>query len=149
MRRSKSAGVIRSHPDPVAAARHPTQDSAPSDVERQYDAARLRGDWEAARQCLEGGAAAGDAFACGQLGLWHLLGHIVERDDAAGFRLVRAAARAGRSEARRLLATLYPRGRGVEENWAKAVDWLVRGAQLGDPDTTRQLAYLLPRSLAA
>jgi prolyl 4-hydroxylase len=122
---------------------------AAADYERRYDAARVRGDWDEARRWLELGASAGDPFACGQLGVCCLLGHIVHRDDNAGFRLVRMAARAGRPEARRLLATLYARGRGVDESWTKAVDWLIRGAQFGDPISMRQLAFLLPRQLVS
>ncbi|MCW5723550.1 MAG: 2OG-Fe(II) oxygenase [Maricaulaceae bacterium] len=119
-----------------------------TDFERQYEAARVRSDWAEARRCLERGAGADDPFCCAQLGVWLLLGHMTDRDDGAGFRLVRIAARAGAPEARRLLATLYARGRGVEANWAKAVDWLVRGARAGDADAMRQLAFLLPEGLA-
>lgn len=91
---------------------------------------------------------ASDPFACGQLGVWRLLGHIVDRDDAQGFRLVLIAARADKPEAQRLVATLYARGRGVDASWDKAVEWLVRGARRGDPISTRQLAFLLPTTFA-
>lgn len=120
-----------------------------SDFERRYAAAAGCQAWEEARHHLELGAQAGDAFACAQLGVWHLLGHIVDRDDANGFRLVEIAARAGEADAQRLLATLYARGRGVAPNWTKAVEWLVRGARAGDPRPMRQLAVLLPAELAA
>ncbi len=116
--------------------------------ENHYDAARVRGDWEEARHWLQQGARAGDPFSCGQLGVWHLLGHVVNRNDRTGFQLVRGAARAGLPEARRLIATLYALGRGVKPNWEQAVDWLVRGARSGDPDPARQLAFLLPAALA-
>lgn len=121
---------------------------ADAGFEGRFQAAQARGDVEAARAVLEAGAAAGDAFACGQLGVWRLLGHGVDRDDGAGFRLVRAAARAGERDAQRLLATLYARGRGVEASWPRAVEWLVRAAEAGDPDPIRQLAFLLPPAYA-
>jgi hypothetical protein len=123
--------------------------NVPSDIERHYAAASARQAWDEARHYLELGARAGDPFACGQLGVWRLLGHIVDRDDADGFRLVEIAARAGEPDAQRLLATLYARGRGVDSNWTKAVEWLVRGARGGDPNAVRQLAFLLPTELAA
>lgn len=122
---------------------------APSDFELRYAAAAERQAWEEARHLLELGAQAGDAFACAQLGVWRLLGHVVDRDDENGFRLVEIAARAGEVEAQRLLATLYARGRGVAPNWTKAVEWLVRGARGGDPRLMRQLVVLLPAELAA
>lgn len=124
-------------------------DAASTDFERRYAQAAARGDMDEARRWLEEGADAGDPFACGQLGLWRLLGHIVDHDAAAGFRLVRTAARAGEPDSRRLLATLYARGVGVEATWKKAVEWLARGAQAGDADPARQLAFLLPPSLGA
>ena len=120
-----------------------------ADFERRYGAARAREDLEEARRCLEQGANAGDPFACGQLGVWRLLGYLVDRDDADGFRLVKIAARAGEPEARRLLATLYARGRGVDASWTKAVEWLVRCAREGDANAIRQLAFLLPPALDA
>ena len=121
----------------------------PSDIERQYAAASARQAWDEARRCLELGARAGDPFACGQLGVWRLLGHVVERDDGEGFRLVEIAARAGEADAQRLLATLYARGRGVPSSWTNAVEWLVRGARGGDGICMRQLAFLLPTELTA
>jgi prolyl 4-hydroxylase len=153
MRDSRRADAIRSRSGRAGAkstrsVKNAAMEAA-ADYERRYDAARTRGDWDEARRWLEMGASAGDPFACGQLGVWCLLGHIVDRDDEAGFRLVRMAARAGRPEARPLLATLYARGRGVDESWTKAVDWLVRGAQFGDPACMRQLAFLLPRALVS
>ena len=120
-----------------------------SDIERQYAAASARQAWDEARHWLELGARAGNPFACGQLGVWCLLGHIVDRDDAEGFRLVDIAARAGERDAQRLLATLYARGRGVSPSWSKAIEWLVHGARGGDPVSMRQLAFLLPPELGA
>lgn len=149
---SRRASATRSRPgragsNPLPHARNSIGAIA-GDFEKQYNAALRRQDWDEARRRLEAGAEALDPFACGQLGIWRLLGHVVDRDDAEGFRLVRHAAREGEPGARRLLATLYARGRGVEANWPKAVEWLVRGAQGGDPDPMRQLAFLLPPSLA-
>jgi prolyl 4-hydroxylase len=120
-----------------------------SDIERRYTAASARQAWDEARHYLELGARAGDPFACGQLGVWHLLGHIVDRDDVEGFRLIDIAARAGEPDAQRLLATLYARGRGVHSSWTQAVEWLVCGARGGDQNSMRQLAFLLPAEFTA
>jgi prolyl 4-hydroxylase len=117
---------------------------APSEFERRYAAAAARNAWDEACHHLQSGARGGDAFSCAQLGVWHLLGNIVARDDAAGFRLVEMAAWAGEVDAQRLLATLYARGRGVTASWTRAIEWLVRGARAGDPRSMRQLAVLLP-----
>ena len=153
MGKSPRGDTSRSHPSPIRpqppAAAKTAGPQASSEHEQRYAAAAARRAWDEARHYLEIGARAGDPFACGQLGVWRLLGYVVDRDDADGFRLVEAAARAGQPLARRLLATLYARGRGVKANWTKAVDWLVRGARSGDPDPMRQLAFLLPAELAA
>lgn len=149
MRGARRSGVIRSRSGRVNRRSSRPAVDATGEFERRYDAARERGDLGEARRSLEVGAAADDPFACGQLGVLYLLGQIVDRDDQAGFQLVRKAAQAGRPEARRLLATLYARGRGTDESWTKAVGWLVRGAQSGDPACLRQLAFLLPPRLVS
>jgi prolyl 4-hydroxylase len=112
--------------------------------EQTYAQAAGHQAWGEARRCLEAGVRAGDAFSCAQLGVWHLLGNVVARDDSAGFQLVERAARAGDSDARRLTASLYARGRGVTASWGRAVEWLVRAARDGDARAMRQLAVLLP-----
>ncbi len=80
-----------------------------------------------------------------EIGMWHLLGHLVEFDKDKALTLINKAADENYTDALRLMAVLYGMGFGVEKDWSSAVDYLMRAADLECPHTLRQIAFLLMR----
>lgn len=81
-----------------------------------------------------------------ELGMWHLLGHIVEHDHSKAADLIQQSADAGYSNALRLLATLHGMGFAFEKSWEKLVDLLIKAADMEDPYAMRQIGFLLRQS---
>ncbi len=80
-----------------------------------------------------------------EMGMWHLLGHLVEFDQEKALGLIQKAVDQNLSDAIRLMAVLHGMGFAVEKSWEKAVDYLMRAADLECPHTLRQIAFLLMR----
>lgn len=80
-----------------------------------------------------------------EMGMWHLLGHLVEFDQEKALGLIQKAVDQNFSDAIRLMAVLHGMGFAVEKSWEKAVDYLMRAADLECPHTLRQIAFLLMR----
>lgn len=78
-----------------------------------------------------------------EMGMWHLLGHLVEFDQDKALGLIGKAADQNFSDALRLMAVLHGMGFAVEKSWEKAVDFIMRAADLECPHTLRQIAFLL------
>ncbi|MEE8295974.1 MAG: hypothetical protein V3R64_09705, partial [Sphingomonadales bacterium] len=80
-----------------------------------------------------------------EMGMWHLLGHLVEFDQKKALTLIGKAVDQKFSDAIRLMAVLHGMGFAVEKNWEKAVDFIIEAAELECPHTLRQIAFLLMR----
>lgn len=80
-----------------------------------------------------------------EMGMWHLLGHLVEFDQEKALGLIGKAVDQNFSDALRLMAVLHGMGFAVEKNWEKAVDYIMRAADFECPHTLRQIAFLLMR----
>jgi len=81
-----------------------------------------------------------------EMGMWHLLGHIVEFDHSKAAGLIQKSADAGYSNALRLLSTLHGIGFAFEKNWHKMVDCLIKASDMEDPYAMRQIGFLLRQS---
>lgn len=89
-------------------------------------------------------AADGEFFlAQFEMGLWHLLGHVVEYDPERAVKLIHKGVDAKFSDAMRMMAVLYALGLAVEKDWEKAVDYLLQAADLEDPLSLRQVGFLI------
>jgi len=81
-----------------------------------------------------------------EMGMWHLLGHIIELDHKKAAGLIQKSADAGYSNAMRLLSALHGIGFAFEKSWQKMVDYLLEVADLEDPYAQRQIGFLLMQS---
>jgi prolyl 4-hydroxylase len=73
-----------------------------------------------------------------------LVGDEVAPDPSQGLALVQGAAERGDAEAYNLLATLTAAGAWTEQSWPRALDLLLRAAELGSADAQEQLKILAP-----
>jgi hypothetical protein len=108
--------------------------AASGDSEARLKLARFhegRGDFIAARRCLEQGAAAGDVAAKTALGQLFLVRPGMPVAD--GIRLIVEAAQSGGAEAAHQVAVFAAAGAGIAQDWTTAFDFLQRAAELGHP----------------
>lgn len=123
-----------------AAAGHPTA---------QYNMAKAKegeGDTKACLDWMRKSAEQDFIPAQFELGMWHLLGHIVEYNQEKAVNYIKKAAEAPYGNALRLLSTLHGLGFAFEKNWEKTVEYLIKAADIEDPYALRQIGFLLRQS---
>jgi hypothetical protein len=81
----------------------------------------------------------GHARARTVLGLIHLNGHGVPKDESQAAQLFRLAAEDGDTQAQFHLGNMYSQGLGVPQDYAEAVKWYQRAADQGDPQAQYNL----------
>ena len=73
-------------------------------------------------------AAAGDAAAQLQMGLWYMEGQGQPQDSRQAAEWLRKAAESGNAEAQYRLGSLYQAGRGIGRNFTNALSWFQKAA---------------------
>jgi TPR repeat protein len=139
MRQHDRSFAPRRPPAEVLAAAESGESEAQVSLAESLAAA---GDGGAAALWLRRAVDGGNRYAAALLGAWQILGYHVDQDAAEGARRVEEAARAGESAARALLAYLYATGLAVEQDWNRALDWLVAAASLGNARALTQVGLL-------
>ena len=87
-------------------------------------------------------AESGDAYAKCRLGILHLIGEELPKDEAKAAQYFEAASEAGLPAAQTNLAALYVTGQGVDLNYEKAMDLLRSAANSGDAFAMRKIGDL-------
>jgi hypothetical protein len=107
-------------------------------------AERLAGEGEgdAAVAWLARAVKAGHAQAFALLGAWQVLGYYVARHPAEGVQRLEIAARHGEDTAAAFLANAFACGYAGGADWARALDWLIEAARLGNARALAQVALL-------
>jgi hypothetical protein len=105
----------------------------------QRDAA---GDHDEAINCLARGAQSGDAACMRLLGVRLATGLDAPRMPEHGLALITEACGLGDAEAGARAAALVALGIGAQTDWAQALQWLCRAAQLGHAPARQQLLAL-------
>lgn len=82
---------------------------------------------------LEARAVDGDAESQFLLGLVHLEGHLVPKDENAGWKWLQLAAAQGQWPAELAIAESYHRGSGVRRDYREAMKWYLKAAAHGSP----------------
>src|SRR5690606_21958657 len=94
---------------------------------------------------LEKGLAQKEPLAQREVGLLHLEGKGVARDETRAAQLLRAAAEQGDGEAQYRLALLYGAGRGVPKDESAGLEWMKKAADRRHPDAEYFLAAAAER----
>lgn len=89
-----------------------------------------------------GGGAAESATAQAVLALRLITGFGAPKQPEEGVALLVRAAEDGATEAAELVAALHAAGRFLPQDWTRALDWLQRAAEAGEPRSRRQLRLL-------
>ena len=103
-----------------------------------------------ALQWLQRGADSGHLPSLTTLGARLLTGHDAPRMPAQGAQMITHAADHGDVQACAIVAVLAAAGQTRPQSWSPALEYLFRGAQLGDPHARQQIAILVrDRDIAA
>ena len=78
-----------------------------------------------------------------EMGMWHLLGHIVENSHEKAIGYLQKGVDADYSFALRIMGILYALGFAVEKEWEKGVDHMVRAADKEEANSLRQIGFLI------
>ena len=92
----------------------------------------------------------GHAFSMLRLGLIHLWGEGIPKDQVAALKWFGDAADSNLPYAMNFLGTMYQNGQGVDKDLAEAVEWYRKAAKLGEPQAMYNLgiAYLNGQGVA-
>jgi len=77
-----------------------------------------------------------------ELGMWHLIGHIVDCNHEKGLSYLQECADEAFAPGLKVMATLHALGFAAEKNLEKGVDYLLQAADQEDPFSLRQIGFL-------
>jgi TPR repeat protein len=105
----------------------------------------IRNEWEVAFEHFQVAANQNYIPALGALGVQHLSGSGVDKDEAQGLRLLQQASQLGDPVADYHLSQIYLKGTVLPKDEARGLDLLKRSASCGDPNALYQLGILFSK----